>query len=240
MSDLRIALVAEGPTDYEVINAALRAILRRPFLLTMLQPEATRPEFGGGWGGVLKWCYQAALSGSGSLDSYPPLVGFDLAIIHADADVASKAYEDCGRDVSELAIREGWNSLPCAVSCPPPLPTVEALERCISAWLGRTSIGGKTICCIPSKSTGTWLAAACFPHAHAILHGGECDLRLEDRLSTLPLGERIRKTTTQYREKAPFVTRNWDKVKAACSIASRFETLVLSRVTGSINGDAHA
>jgi len=48
MSDLlRIALVAEGPTDYEIIHAALRAILPRPFVMTLLQPEATRPEMGG-------------------------------------------------------------------------------------------------------------------------------------------------------------------------------------------------
>lgn len=240
MSELRIALVAEGPTDYEVINAALRAILRRSFILTMLQPEATKPEFGGGWGGVLKWCHQAAQYGSTSLDSYPPLSGFDLVIIHADADVASKGYDDCGREVSALAIREGWISMPCALPCPPPLPTVTALERSIAEWLGRTTIGGKTIFCIPSKSTGTWLAAACFPGAHAILQGGECDLGLENRLSTLRLDERIKKTAAQYRIKAPLVALNWDKVKACCPIASRFESLVLSHVKASTHGGNHA
>lgn len=39
MSDLRIALVAEGPTDYEIIKAALRVILKpRTFIMTQLQP----------------------------------------------------------------------------------------------------------------------------------------------------------------------------------------------------------
>ncbi len=54
MSELHIALVAEGPTDYEVIHAALKAVLPKPFVMTQLQPEATQPNMGAGWGGVLK------------------------------------------------------------------------------------------------------------------------------------------------------------------------------------------
>jgi hypothetical protein len=124
MSEVRIALVAEGPTDCEVINAALRAILRRPFILTMIQPEATKPEFGGGWGGVLKWCHQVSQSGFESLDGYPPLSGFDLIVIHADADVASKSYTDCGTEVSALAFAQIIGSAypvpyPARPPCPP-------------------------------------------------------------------------------------------------------------------------
>ena len=193
MSELRIALVAEGKTDYEVINAALRAILSRSFVLTMLQPEATRPEFGGGWGGVLKWCRQAATSGCASLDSYPPVSGFDLVIIHADADVASDRYSACGCEVEEIAASVGWNALPCAQPCPPPLPTVELLEQTIAGWLGEIAVGTRTIFCIPSKSTGAWLAAACFPSTHTILQGGECDLNLEDRLSKLKITNESRR-----------------------------------------------
>ena len=44
MSDLRIALVAEGPTDFVIIEAALKAILPGAFILTQLQPEASLPE----------------------------------------------------------------------------------------------------------------------------------------------------------------------------------------------------
>lgn len=44
---LRIALVAEGTTEFEVIQAALQAILSpRSFVLTKLQPEETKPEMG--------------------------------------------------------------------------------------------------------------------------------------------------------------------------------------------------
>lgn len=230
MSEIRIALIAEGPTDYEVINAALRAILGRSFVLSLLQPEATRPEFGGGWGGVLKWCHEAGKSGFASLDSYPPLSGFDLVIIHVDADVASDSYSNCGHAAEEVAASAGWPALPCAVACPPPLPTVERLEQVIGGWLGGTSIGTKALFCIPSKSTGTWLAAACFPAAHSILQGGECDLGLENGLSRLTLSERIKKTTVQYREKSRFVIESWANVKAECLLAARFEELVLSRI----------
>lgn|GEM_PF-6810164 len=53
MSELRIALIAEGATDLIIIEAALKAIIKPPFILNLLQPEATRPDIGGGWCGVV-------------------------------------------------------------------------------------------------------------------------------------------------------------------------------------------
>ena len=63
MSDLRVALIAEGPTDAVVIGAALKALLPRSFTLTQLQPEPTLPKLGTGWGGVLRWCLEFAQRG---------------------------------------------------------------------------------------------------------------------------------------------------------------------------------
>lgn len=53
--ELRIALVAEGPTDLVMIEAALRATIDRHFVITLLQPEHSRTfeAFGAGWGGRL-------------------------------------------------------------------------------------------------------------------------------------------------------------------------------------------
>jgi hypothetical protein len=54
---LRIALVAEGPTDAVVIEAALRAILgERSFLLKQVLPEDSSAfgPMGTGWVGVYK------------------------------------------------------------------------------------------------------------------------------------------------------------------------------------------
>lgn len=66
MSELAIGIVAEGTTDFVIIEAALRACLKDTFVPTHLQPEATRPEMQGGWGGVYKWCRSVAVKGFGS------------------------------------------------------------------------------------------------------------------------------------------------------------------------------
>ncbi|MHB1267957.1 MAG: hypothetical protein ACYCY2_10210 [Acidithiobacillus ferriphilus] len=110
MSDLRIALVAEGPTDLILIEAALKAILLRPFVLNQLQPEPTRPEMGGGWGGVFKWCQEFRRRGAVSIEEDPTLNHFDLVIVHLDADVADKTYADYGVTVEQAA--HGLNRLP--------------------------------------------------------------------------------------------------------------------------------
>ena len=94
MSELRIALVAEGPTDYVLIEAALKAVLPQPFILTQLQPEATRPDLGQGWSGVLKWCQAASQRHQGPLELDPTLLGFDLLILHLDVDVSTMTYHD--------------------------------------------------------------------------------------------------------------------------------------------------
>jgi hypothetical protein len=135
MSDLRIALVAEGVTDQVIIEAALRAILRRPFVLTLLQPEATRPELGGGWCGVLKWCREFAARGWGRLEDDPSLELFDLIVLHVDADVAEKSYSDCGGAFATPTAE--WHPLPSPHDCPPISPSVDAIQSAISSWLGR-------------------------------------------------------------------------------------------------------
>jgi hypothetical protein len=91
MSDLRVALIAEGPTDAIIIEAALKKLLPRAFVLTQIQPEVTRPKLGTGWGGVLRWCIEFASRGHSRLEDDPTLPGFDLVIIHLDADVAERS-----------------------------------------------------------------------------------------------------------------------------------------------------
>ena len=111
MSELRVALIAEGPTDAIIIEAALKAILDRPFVLQTLQPEATPGAMGGGWCGVFRWCRAFAKRGSTGLESDPILPGFDLFVVHVDADVAEKSYADGGPEV-EAAARP-FSALPC-------------------------------------------------------------------------------------------------------------------------------
>ena len=82
---VRLALVAEGPTDAVVVEAALRAILgERDFVLAQLQPEQSEAfgPLGAGWGGVYRWCKQSALHAGGSLGDFRLLLdNYDLLIV---------------------------------------------------------------------------------------------------------------------------------------------------------------
>lgn len=226
MSDLRIALVAEGPTDYEVISAALHAILPMPFILTLLQPEPTTPRLGAGWGGVLKWCLSAKSRWQIGTNQDPTLSGFNLVIVHMDADVAEKNYADHGNEIVSLAAASGWLTLPCAQPCPPADGSCSALEAVMRSWLAPVTPPSDWLFCIPAQSSGTWLAAAVLSHSHDLLASAECDVRVERGLEILPKDQRIRKTTSNYRKFAPSVTRNWDSVKALCRRAESFEVNV--------------
>lgn len=226
MSEPRIALVAEGPTDFEVIQAALKAIVPERFTLTLLQPEATQPTMGSGWGGVLKWCSAAGTRHAASLDTDPTLEGFDLLVIHLDVDVAQKDYADCGLGVPEQAIAKGWAALPCHLPCPPVSDTCARLEALLHSWLNPAQAGAKTVVCLPAQSSGTWLAAATLPAGDALLAGAECNVAVEARLALLPKAQRIRKVVREYRTHAGKITANWAGVKAVCSQAAAFEQAV--------------
>lgn len=229
MSDLRVALVAEGPTDAIVIEAALAALLPRPFVLTQLQPEPTYPKMGTGWGGVLRWCLELAARGHSRLEDDPTLPGFDLFILHVDADVAERAYEDVSPEIAALARQRAWPPLPSPAPCPPPSGSADAIRARLLAWAGLREPGPRTLLCVPSKATDAWLAAAVLEEASALLRDLECNLTLEARLAALPLRARIKKTPREYRARQRTVTEAWDTVRARCSQAQRFSTEVLAR-----------
>jgi hypothetical protein len=231
MSELRIALVAEGPMDYEVIQSALKAVLpNSPFVMTLLQPEETQPKMGAGWCGVLKWCQDVQDRHHGSLDSDPTLVNFDLLIIHLDVDVASKQYADCGNSLVALAQASSFGSLPCVQPCPPVSDTVNSLVNVIESWLGQATPGDRTLLCLPAQSSGTWLAAAVLPLSDPLLTDAECNLTLESKLGQLPKTQRIKKRILEYRQHAPEITAQWSQVKQVCTQAAHFEALVLAKI----------
>jgi hypothetical protein len=225
-AERRIALVAEGPTDYYIVEAALRAILPHPFVLVLLQPEATRPSFEQGWCGVLKWCHDAAFRYVGLLEEDPLLPSFDMLIIHLDVDVAARSYDDCGQQVAALAGQLGWLPLPCELPCPPAGDSASALLAVLQSWLGSAVPGPRTVICFPAQSSGTWLAAAHLPASHALLAQSECDPSLESGLARLPLSQRIRKRVPEYRTLAPEISARWAEVKARCTQAGQFEQAV--------------
>jgi hypothetical protein len=233
MSDLRIALVAEGPTDYEIIHAALRAILPRPFVMTRLQPEETRPEMGSGWCGVRKWCHETRLRCDTMHGTDHTLNGFDVLIIHLDIDVSCMSYADCSPEVESMAENYGWGQLPCDQACPPVSATRDQIEVVLTSWLGQHSPTYRTLYCLPAQSSGTWLAAAILDSKHALLQRIECDTNVEVRLAQLPKSERIKKNVIEYRKRAPIITSRWDRVKSFCIQAEHFERNVLATINQS-------
>lgn len=222
MSDLRVALVAEGPTDAILIEAALRALLPRPFILSRLQPEPRRPKLGTGWGGVLRWCLDFATRRYASFEEDPTLPGFDLFVIHVDADVADAAYGDVSDEIASVAAQLGWPGLPDNVPCPPPTGGADTVRACILAWAGLQAPGPKTVLCVPSKAIDAWLVAAVFDSGHKLLTELECSRNLEDQIKLLPAGQRIRKSQREYSTRERTVTRNWRGVRQRCSQAERF------------------
>ncbi len=227
MSELRVALVAEGPTDAIVIEAALKALLEEPFELTLLQPEATRQQLGAGWGGVLRWCQDFAGRGHSDLESDPTLPGFDLFIVHVDADVAEGKYGDVSVEIATLADQRGWPPLPCKVPCPPPTTSADEIRCRILAWLGLAALGSRTVLCVPSKASEAWLTAALFQGNHRLLRNLECNLNLEAQLAALPKRNgRVKKSMRNYRDCERRVTGAWDAVRNRCTQADRFSNEV--------------
>lgn len=230
---LRIALVAEGPTEREVMEAALKVILApRSFVLTQLQPEATKPEMGNGWGGVLKWSQQLAdrcKPHGGTVEADPTLSFFDGVVLHLDADVANFAYSDLRPPFTiDEATAHGWMHLPCVTNCPPANVSVDALFSVLLSWLSPATPGAKTVVCIPAMNTGAWQAAAKLPSNHQLLLDLECNNRIEVRLQNLAADLRVDKRKRESRLKAAAaVAQHWTTVTTLCSRADAFEKAIL-------------
>jgi hypothetical protein len=228
MYELRVALVAEGPTDAIVIEAALKRLLPRPFILTQLQPEPTRPKLGTGWGGVLRWCLEFAMRGHARMEDDPTLPGFDLFVIHMDADVAEGTYADVSDELVEVARQNRWPVLPSSAPCPPPTGSVDAVRACLLSWSKLQTLGSKTVLCVPSKAIDAWLTSAVLDDGHRLLKGLECNLNLEAQLKALPKAKRVRKTAREYRAREKQITDAWAIVRNRCSQAERFSNEVVA------------
>lgn len=216
---LRVALVAEGPTDRIVIEAAIASILRnRAYVLRQLQPEESVAfgPLGTGWGGVYHWCQQAARRSRGAFRDDPLFVMYDLLVLHVDADVADRRY-------SEANIVETVEDLPCARPCPPASASTDPLRKVLLRWAGETETPPRTVLCTPSKSTGAWVLKALFPRDKAVMGGTlECWPDPEARLSQQPAPIRIKKTTREYQARAGELKQAWPCIEESLSEAKRF------------------
>ncbi|WP_306598843.1 hypothetical protein [Geothrix sp. 21YS21S-2] len=237
---IRIALVAEGITDYVFLDAAIRAMLgNQSFDLKLLQPEESvaftgggdAGQLGGGWKGVYKWCLQAVQRSEGDFKSDPLFIGYDLLLIHLDADVAGEDPANSPKaPIVELA-----DLLPCEQPCPPPSATTNELRRVLLSWLGETSPPPRTILCTPSKSTEAWVMAIFFPTDREMTRKGwECHPKPENRLGQQPIKVRFSKNFSDYEARNPGIQAGWQSVVARLSEASRFQDEFLAAI-GSVS-----
>ena len=144
-STIKIALVAEGITDYEVLKPAIESMLGgKSFDMKLLQPEGSvaftgagsAGPLGGGWKGVYKWCVQAAARSGGSVRNDPLFLAYDVLILHLDADVAGEDPANYPvNPIPELAA-----VLPCEMPCPPANDTTDRLRKILRSWVGEVRV----------------------------------------------------------------------------------------------------
>ncbi|MCA9680793.1 MAG: hypothetical protein KC457_01255 [Myxococcales bacterium] len=217
-------MVCEGPTDVEVLRGILSTYIG-DYTLRVLQPEGSAyggdaGPHGGGWKGVRSWCHTVATAGGFEtvLPANPPI---DLLIIHIDADIADEA---------EIAVAE---------PCPPPMPTIRALERLLLTWLGLEEGAPDNLALwIPSKSTEAWILRAFFPQlpqaqpcrdlspgtaciecidepARELLYKNPKFVRLKDG--------KLRKLSQTYRTEGPSLGLAWPLIVESCDAAAHLD-----------------
>jgi hypothetical protein len=213
---LRIGLVAEGKSDWIVLEELIQAA--HPGIdieFERLRPDFTlvsRSPFG--WKGVRAWC----------LENGPQLeilmrgvVGrpLHLLILHVDCSMAH----------NEQADRP----------CPPALDTADALRTVITqTWLARSSLPGFLVLATPSRSSDTWVVAALDPpYVGRVLL--ECDERAEEELVGRGLlrkkqGE-VKKHEARYRPLCRQMASQIDRVCQSCSEAQRFRIEVATAIS---------
>lgn len=199
---MRIGIVAEGPSDWIVLEEIIRAI-HHVAEFERLRPE--QPVGPTGWRGVKAWCeeYGEKLTTLMLGVENRPL---DLIVIHVDTSMADKVGADR--------------------PCPPASATGTALRQTIQqSWLGLDTLPGNIILATPSKSSDAWTIAALDPPSENIRHI-ECDFEIERELVQrfrfrLRDGQ-VKKPQSKYKEIAKEIGLNLVRVRTACSEADRF------------------
>lgn len=143
MYEYNVGIIAEGPTDVEVIEGILRTVFAKDtFCFRTISPtpqelQSQRKKEGFGWGGVYRVCKDLREK----LEMLTLMgAAFDLLVIHVDGDVAYKDYAD----IEEQPLQ---NDLPCASV------TAEVQEA------GSIPV----VLCLPFLSTETWAGQLLYP-----------------------------------------------------------------------------
>lgn len=232
MSDLAIGVIAEGITDFYIIEAALNAILTESFTINLIQPEEPMGCTGGGWSGVYRWCRQVSAAGGETLTTSPLLSQYNIIIVHIDADVSTFQYSH-GNITDNLN-----NDLPCQTNWPPIQDTIDNLTNVVLGWLSPLEVDRHTVLCIPSVCTESWAAVGIFgKFDKSILKTIEHNCQVCQYLHSKPTSIRLittksgkyKKLPPKYKANCHHVTQNWEFIKFHCSQAKDFNnSIVLS------------
>lgn len=160
MYEYNVGIIAEGPTDVEVIEGILRTVFAKDtFCFRTISPtpqelQSQRKKEGFGWGGVYRVCKDLREK----LEMLTLMgAAFDLLVIHVDGDVAYKDYAD----IEEQPLQ---NDLPCASVTAEVQEAGSSLEDVVCQWLNHsTDISIPVVLCLPFLSTETWAGQLLYP-----------------------------------------------------------------------------
>ena len=227
---LRVSFVAEGPTDYVVLRAAVRALLGgadfEPVPLKPELDESLRTKSASGWGGVYFWCRQTVEQTGGPASGNLLFASDDaLVVIQVDADIARRSSAD-------YEIKDAPNDdLPCGQPCPPPSATTDALRAVMLGWLNETAVPPHAVLCTPSKNIETWVLVGLFPeNEQAVKENIECRWGLDVQLRKYGLIKGSQKLIDEYRANEEGIRNAWPEIRAKCTEAERFSQDFLALV----------
>ena len=203
---LRVGIVAEGPSDWIVLEEVMKAV-HAEIEFVRLQPDQTLTSLGQGWRGVRAWCTE---NGPRLELLMTGLTGrpLHILVIHADCSMADKAG--------------------AAHPCPPASDTALALGEIIEVrWLGRAPRLDFVVIATPAQSSDAW-AIATFDPPYANLAGIECDKAVEDEFIRRKLLKRkngqVKKPSRIYEAIAARIGQSIDLICSHCLQAETFRS----------------
>jgi len=155
MSEFRIGLISEGPTDQSVIEKVIvTAFPEDRFVFSCISPtedeikEAKKEEgFGGGGDDKVRKKLRSKLEIAEMAGR-----GFDFLIIHVDGDVMMLTY-----DSAKIEPDSSDGHLPCYLETDRVSDNCRRLKTVVESWISEAS-DRKIVYCIPYINTDVWAA----------------------------------------------------------------------------------
>lgn len=202
---MRIGIVAEGPSDQQLLRAIIEAV--RPDAETeFLQPEQTLGSRGSGWRGVRAWCKEFGEDLKMIMEADPNR-SLDHLLIHVDCSMA--------------------HNVGATQPCPPAMATATALEGVVLRdWLGLGSRPNWLQIVTPSSSSDTWLAAILGPQEHE----GDIECATQEQIEGALVAARVlrkkqgqvKKSARRYAAFAQEVAQELTLLRERCALADAF------------------